>query len=98
MSDNNPQVFTITTITRGLPIAQTSKGFVTQNFDASGNTREQLWLVEKHPEHTNLVAFKNVGTGQYMRCAAAKDYGDIGPWASAWYWALEKGDAPGAYW
>ena len=86
--------YAISTCTRGFVLEQRSNGFFTAKFDSSA--KDQLWTIEKG-KTDQTVAFRNVGSGQYLRAAAGNDGAAVQVGKKCW-WTLEKGDAPNASW
>lgn len=59
-------------------------------------SREQEWTVE-YGDKENVVAFRSVYDGRYMRATAGTAYATIITDTKQW-WTLERGHAPGSVW
>ncbi|KAK6419198.1 hypothetical protein LTR95_017086 [Oleoguttula sp. CCFEE 5521] len=78
----------------GTVVTKVNNGLVDKN--ASGSA-SQHWTVE-YGESSNIVAFQNAETGQWLRCFAGNGYGKIETGEKQW-WTLEEGPgSPGSYW
>lgn len=88
------KTYTISTITRGMCIEQTSSKLVTSKYDA--DAKEQQWAVEKG-EDDKTIALRNVSSKQYLRSLGRGDGAKVGTGDKMW-WLLEVGDSPGTRW